>query len=63
MSKAVRRQVAVPASVSSSIQPAVGIPSRGWPTLPGLSSTRRPSKPSREPAPGLIVSSRPSSSM
>ena len=29
--------------VSSSIQPAVGIPSRGWPTLPGLSSTRRPS--------------------
>ena len=41
---------------------AAGMPSRGWPTLPGLSRTRRPSSVSREPAPGLMISSRPSSS-
>ena len=40
----------------------VGIPSLGWPTLPGLSRTRRPSKVMCDPAPGLMVSSRPSSS-
>ncbi len=48
--------------MSSRSQDAVGIPSLGWPTLPGLSSTRRPSNVSREPAPGLIVWSCPSSS-
>ncbi len=31
-----------PASVSSSSQPARGSPSRGWPTLPGLTSSRSP---------------------
>ena len=40
-----------PRAVSSSSQAARGSPSRGWPTLPGLSSQLPPPRSSRAPSP------------
>ena len=49
-------------SVSRTIALARGSPSRGWPTLPGLAITGRPSRRRTEPSAGVIVSMSPSTS-